>query len=335
MMVREVLEPYEQENDEDDDSEYDLDFLINEMNLEKIDQHDWFNVNKFLDSEDFDCDLFGLDNVDDDDFENKLTLFSQNFPVDSFLATDKRSMPASNLALENLNLLSRIVLDVRTFKDAVLKFKKNSDLTTGGLLGILLSFFCNRCCLDVPYDDSQDFLALEEESITLSEQTIKMEFGEDTESIEAAINHLEDIMKTAPPKLIGKYKLILKRYKAMKTVLQETPIRDGDLESISQKDFCLKIKSVLLDEKKVPRSYRLIPIEILVENIRAELDLCLDDKLSRKELNQYQHSTYRESIRKPYITSLFLDTFSWAYDIGISLKGYETEGQMKFDWDSV
>ncbi|QVU28732.1 RNA-dependent RNA polymerase [Yunnan Paris negative-stranded virus] len=335
MMVREVIEPLSDESDEIDDSEFDLDFLINEMNVEKIDSNDWFKADQFLDTEDFDYDLFGMDNIDDEGLDTKLQLFSQNFPVDSFIASDKRTMSPSNLTLDNLNLLVRIVLDLKSFREAVNKFKRQQESSVGGLLGIILSFFCNRCCLDVPFEYPEDIQDLTKDSILATEKLLGTSLEGNMEHVTSTIEHLEEVLKTAPINLRPKYESLLSRYMNIKLKLKNTPINDGDLEALSQRDFCLKLKPILLEENKIPESYALLPVDVFLEVMRAELDTHLDLKHKLGELNQYQHSTYRESIRKPYVTSLFLDSFSWVYDVGVNLRGYITEGSVEYFWEDI
>ncbi|QVE55498.1 putative RNA-dependent RNA polymerase [Watermelon crinkle leaf-associated virus 2] len=342
MLVREILPLPELEESSSDYLDYDIDALIYEMNVESVNDDSWFKEDIFQEEEDFSMDLFECDNVFDENLDSRLQLFSQNFPVDPFIASDKKTMSSSNLALDNLNLLARIVLDVKTFRDAVKRFKANVHLTTGGLLGLLLSFFCSRCCLDIPGDMDEEMSNLNIESLELADRLVKNEITETPEEIEDMIKNLETTIEVSPRNVQKKLRTILNRYKAAKQYLKETKMNDGDLESYSVRSIVNIIKLKLKQDEIEPsdpvflvKNHTKLPTDIYIDLLRSEMDAVIDKRLSEGLLTQYEHSTYRESVRKPYISSLFLDVVSWIFDLKIKLQGYETGGNVELDLNEL
>nr|UPO63388.1 RNA-dependent RNA polymerase [Watermelon crinkle leaf-associated virus 1] len=328
----EIEELEKDEEEAFDLSDIDFDAVLDEMNVNMAGSLDWSFSDKFEDDNDFDPDLFQENLELSDQVLNQLALFSINPIVEELNPEDKTTMPKTNLALSRLNDYCCITWNDKNFFETVKRFKADSTLECGGFFGTLLSFFCGRICLRVPDEYDTYFKDFEEDSIAMSSHVISHKEGEDIDikDLNETISFLESTKKNAPGRARARIEQILLRYENIKTQKKLEQCRQTDMEDIKVCQILGKLKQFLIDSGELPNSYRTIRESIFYEILKNELDTIIDEKAKSGELTWYQQSTYREAIRKPYLTSLFLDALSFRYDLKIKLAGYETCGTVEY-----
>nr|QDK54398.1 RNA-dependent RNA polymerase [Citrus concave gum-associated virus] len=315
----------------DEDMNEDIEALLNEMNMDIDEAIDWTMDDKFdeLESDIDDDDLFET-NIDlFDQIENQLALFTINPLLDEFTLNDRNSMPKTNLALSNIDTLSRVLLGDADFMSTVKKFKTDHSLVAPGFMGLLLSFYCGRVCIPVPNTESELITYLEQDSARISSIASDATGLDslDINDLESRINYLRDEIEKAPVGLQQTLMNILNRYENAMTMSKLSKTKESDMDTYKVVDVCHKVKDRLLNLELVPSSYRMLSTHVFHQILKAELDTHIDDLTKDGKLTFAQQSVYRESTCKSYLTTLFLDILSSRFNLRISCCGYETSGE--------
>nr|QNT90327.1 RNA-dependent RNA polymerase [Citrus virus A]UOA05148.1 RNA-dependent RNA polymerase [Citrus virus A] len=329
LSTEDILE-HEEPIFEDYDVDLDVEALLDEMNMDMTDTLDWTLDDRFDDIEDLTLeeDLFST-NIDMfEQIENQLALFTVNPLIEEYTLNDKTSMPKSNLALSNIDTLSRVLLGDEGILQTIKRFKLNNNLTAPGFMGMLLSFFCGRVCIPAPDEVYGVISELDKDSAKISSMASDAtEIAKlDPADLDSRIDYLEKQMDGAPADLFNMLNNIKIRYENVRTISKLGATKDSDMDSIKLIDVAEKLKPLLLENNYIPESYKLLNKGVFLQILRAELDQHVDNLTKEDRLTFAQQSVYREAIGKPYLTTLTLDMLSSRYGLAITCCGYKTEG---------
>lgn len=310
---------------DEDESISDVDSIINFM-LTSDD-----NDNELIDfednSEDYDPDQFNLEDSDLVELEAQLDVLLQQSNPELDVRLNRTMMPVSNQSLANLNILCRAQLGM-SIGEAARKFKENDHLYTYGLLGLILSFLTKRYCIRSSKDNWEK-LVEEQEASSISDLT-SLRTEADTEDLtedelKESIEYLETQIQNAPEKLRPKMQHNLKRMKASLRSIRLRVSDADDLDSISASEFFNKLKVPLTDSLKQDGTTVSLSERLYWVQVRNFLDKTVDSMVASAEISPYEHSLYRESIGKTYLTTLLVDVVAMACEITISVLGYTSD----------
>jgi hypothetical protein len=310
----------EDQTTEDDDSEFgeqEMMALMEFVNLEEGELDEDLGVT--YEEDDEDLDLFQINENELADIDAQLEILLQQADPSLVPRLDRTKMPISNQFFYNLNVLSLSSHNMN-LSELWTRFHANESLLTHDILGILLTFMCERICIRSPLDDEEEVLKAEQESISLI-TSIKSEMEVDDlneEELKWMIKKLEDDIPKAPERLQPKMKSSLKRYKiALKLI--SIPNHDSfDLDSMSAEDVIYTVSQV--NKKK---TFSTTP-RIALTQARLFIDNRLDDLLNHAEITPHEHAIYRESLFKSYCTPMLIDAIALSFEAIVKILNYES-----------
>jgi hypothetical protein len=235
-------------------------------------------------------------------------------------------MPPTNRCFSNLDVLSRIYNNGVSFRQCVVNFKQNENLTMTGILGKLISLLLrdDRQPRRISAD-AAEAIAQEEESISLLTSV-----RSDVRAAELSTQGLEENIKNID-RLLGsatgfvRDTLLESKFRLSKLLhMKQYPTRAEAIGEISTTSFFLRCKDILK-----PVSPRL-SVACDMDNhfffpiLQSELDDLVMKLEGSASIAPSEVSAYRESIMKPNLTTLLVDLMAEITQSKIEVGGYST-----------
>ncbi|QIJ25704.1 P1 [Grapevine associated cogu-like virus 1] len=235
-------------------------------------------------------------------------------------------MPSTNKCFSNLDILSRIYNNGKSFRQCILDFKKDSRLTMTGILGKIISLLLGEDRQPRRISEVEaEAIARDEESISLltSVRTDAKAAELSETALVESIKNIDQMLDMAQG--FVRDTLIENKFRLEKLLyMKKYPTKAEAIGDVKTTEFFIHCKPLL--QEVSPR----LKVACEMDNnfffpiLQTELDNLVIKLAGEASIAPSEEPAYRESIMKPNLTTLLVDLISELIGKPIEVGGYST-----------